>query len=171
MCMCETAFEITMLALFCLVIESAQCVAIISIANETSYDATNMMSITFFGLSAAFALFLLLGATMKNKGFIDSFILGAKIRVVVEAVLVGFAIYKYQKGKGKKGALRTPSLVGNVATLLIRYLASSKKMAAKGDDSLAAKAELAIPLGWILGLFADCFVIWRIQVFAVQMER
>lgn len=166
--MCETPFEITLLALFCLAVEGLMCFLFVDALITDGFNAVVVFAAAFYGASALFALFLLLGVTMKNKNFIQYFIVGTKIRIGFEALMLG-AIAFMEFGPGsKQGGHRKEKIVGNIVSLILRAVARAKDDPDKQRTGLRTGRESYFVPG-LVGILADCFVLWRIQVFADSM--
>ncbi|KAL1421565.1 hypothetical protein MTO96_023002 [Rhipicephalus appendiculatus] len=159
MCMCETAFEVTMLGAFCLVYHGLTVASIL--LTKDSYELDDYIMLVYAGGSAAIALLLLLGARSGNKRYVELFLRFAKIRLLLYCILAGFlALRLIFHGNSSGGGFIHPVMI--LPHLVARFLAKKATTMELFGIDLNSTTYL-IPV--VIGILADAFVIYRVQLF------
>ncbi|KAL1421561.1 hypothetical protein MTO96_023000 [Rhipicephalus appendiculatus] len=148
MCICQTAFEVTMLAAWCLAYHALTIASIL--LTKSSYETPDYIMLVYAGASGAIALMLLLGTMTSNKGLVDLFLCFAKIRLLLYCLLAAFLAYEIITHKDSK--------------YLLARLPATKATAMELFGIDLGPVYYLIPV--VLGILADAFVIYRVQVFS-----
>ncbi|XP_075728933.1 uncharacterized protein LOC119165640 isoform X2 [Rhipicephalus microplus] len=149
MCICETAFEVSILAAVCLLYNGLNIFVLLQ--SETRGVAEYVL-FAYLGGSAVIALVLLLGAMSGNKKMVDTFVCFAKVRLVLYCVLAGFLAYEIFGSKNGSKSAKGRGFVHQ--GIFIPYLlARLPAMMAKDKEKPVFKG----------------FVIYRVQVFSDKL--
>ncbi|XP_077496411.1 uncharacterized protein LOC144107284 isoform X3 [Amblyomma americanum] len=165
MCICETPFEVVCLSLSCLGTNGLQC--LVYLTHEL--NVVTLVLAVFHGLSAIASLILFLGVTNGNRGQVETFILLAKVRVLLLALEIGLIVFLFSSSTTRID--RGPMLIEAYVLRFYRAMVRGQKAGKNSPDTGRKETVIAIPILHLVHLLVDCFVIWRIQVFSDKMER
>ncbi|XP_077496410.1 uncharacterized protein LOC144107284 isoform X2 [Amblyomma americanum] len=121
-------------------------------------NVVTLVLAVFHGLSAIASLILFLGVTNGNRGQVETFILLAKVRVLLLALEIGLIVFLFSSSTTR-------------IDRFYRAMVRGQKAGKNSPDTGRKETVIAIPILHLVHLLVDCFVIWRIQVFSDKMER
>ncbi|XP_070396721.1 uncharacterized protein [Dermacentor albipictus] len=125
MCLCETAFTVTLLAAFCVLVHGLN--LLVEVETNGLDNAGTITVAILAAVSAIIALILLVGAMTGNKTLVDTFLCLAKIRVLFLIVALFYVSFLYfKRGSDAKGARKF------IGTYVFDIILT--KLAAKSDE-------------------------------------
>ncbi|XP_070396715.1 uncharacterized protein [Dermacentor albipictus] len=164
MCLCDTAFSVTVLAVVCLLVHLGNFMVEWQMGLD---NAGTITSAILAVVSVIIALILLVGAVSGNKKLVDTFLCLAKIRVLLLIVALFYVSFLYFKfGSDAKGARKS------IGTYVFDIILT--KLAAKADEGQIKawlnENKLGARMGQlIVQIITDAFVIYRISIFSDTM--
>ncbi|XP_070376904.1 uncharacterized protein [Dermacentor albipictus] len=164
MCICETAFEVTMLASFCMLQNGLHLLYLIT----REMDAvTKMTGIVVFGVFVATALILLVGVMTGNKTLVDTFVFLAKVRVLFFCLALFFVSFLVFKGDSDSRGAHT--IIGTYGFDILLTKLAEKSHNEQFKLVLEANGSTLLLGDIIIQIAIDVFVIYRIGVFSDRM--
>ncbi|XP_075526381.1 uncharacterized protein LOC142558105 [Dermacentor variabilis] len=164
MCICETAFEVTMLASFCLLVNGLQLLFFITVGLD---DAETITGAIVSGAFVAHASILLVGVMTGNKKLVDTFVFLAKIRVLLYCLMLFYVSFLVFKGGSDNK--RAHKIIGTYGLNIILTKLAEKTEKEKFKQVLAEDTSTWMMGKLIIDIMIDVFVIYRIGIFSDRM--
>ncbi|XP_049513826.1 uncharacterized protein LOC125941000 [Dermacentor silvarum] len=169
MCLCETSFEVTLLSVFCLLMNVMTFTLGLNVANELQHiSAITMLYLYVIGASAVLSVVLIIGTMSGSKKFVNLFVLGAMLRVVYFCIQLGYFTFEYYTVDTKKFDYDDNMIHIYALRFLQRWLGERPPNAEEKAEFLRVVLRCLIT-ATVVSIVGDSFVIYRIRVFFDRM--
>ncbi|XP_077496494.1 uncharacterized protein LOC144107376 [Amblyomma americanum] len=184
MCMCETPGQIIALAVSCILLDVLVALAWLTVMDRYGITIARIVNVAFAAVSALFALFLLFGAASNKKSLIEKFLLGAKLRLFLEVLLVVFsALLDYYFDQPSKRALVDEEIIAENFTTAVPFIGAPMSHLLRALDlrkwtgdqgktrNMAVVDTLkdSLIISPTFAILVDVIVIWRIGLYVNKM--